>query len=73
MLIFDQLKRSDPSLRTLALLVLAGLGLLLAGLGYLQVFSSRHYVESQKNQSFRTVRVPAIRGQILDRDHRLLA
>jgi penicillin-binding protein 2 len=73
MLIFDQLKRSDPSLRTLALLVLGGLGLLLAGLWYLQVFSSRRYVESQKNQSFRTVRVPAIRGQILDRDHRLLA
>jgi len=31
MLIFDQLKKNDPQLRVLALAILAGLGVLLAG------------------------------------------
>jgi penicillin-binding protein 2 len=67
MLIFDQLKKNDPHLRAVTWGVLAGLGLLLAGLWWVQVFSYRHFAENQKAQSFRTVRIPAIRGKILDR------
>ncbi len=67
MLIFDQLKKNDATLRNLALAVFAGMCILLAGLWYIQVMSSRRYVESEKDQSFRTVRIPAVRGKILDR------
>jgi penicillin-binding protein 2 len=73
MLIFDQLKRSDPQLRTLTIGVLVGMGILLAGLWFVQVISYRHYAENQKSQSFRTVRIPAIRGKILDRNGIALA
>src|SRR5688500_10169227 len=73
MLIFDQLKKSDPQLRTLTIGVLAGMGLLLAGLWFVQVISYRQYAENQKSQSFRTVRIPAIRGKILDRNGIALA
>ncbi len=73
MLIFDQLKKNDPPLRTLTWCVLAGMGILLVGLWYVQVISWRHYTENQMAQSFRTVRFPAIRGKILDRNGRALA
>jgi penicillin-binding protein 2 len=73
MLIFDQLKRSDPQLRTLTIGVLGGMGILLAGLWFVQVISYRYYAENQKSQSFRTVRIPAIRGKILDRNGIALA
>ena len=66
MLIFDQLKKNDPRLRFVAVGVLAGLLTLVAGLWYHQVMSARHYAETLKSQSFRTIRVPAIRGKILD-------
>jgi penicillin-binding protein 2 len=66
MLIFDQLRKSDRQLQVLAACVLSGLGLLLLGLWYVQVLSARRYQASQINQSFRTVRIPAIRGKIFD-------
>jgi penicillin-binding protein 2 len=72
-LIFDQLKKSDPQLRTLTIGVLAGMGTLLAGLWFVQVISYRQYADNQKAQSFRTVRIPAIRGKILDRNGSALA
>src|SRR5436190_3478360 len=73
MLIFDQLKKNDPQLRVLTWGVLIGMGILFGGLWYVQVFSHRHYAENQKAQSFRTVRIPAIRGKILDRNGQALA
>lgn len=66
MLFFDQLKKSDHTLRTLAWCAFAGMALLLAGLWYVQVVSYRQHTENQKAQSYRTVRIPAIRGKILD-------
>jgi penicillin-binding protein 2 len=66
MLFFDQLKKSDPALRTLAWCAFAGIAILLSGLWYVQVVSYREHVENQKAQSYRTVRIPAIRGKILD-------
>src|SRR5690348_8112801 len=66
MLFFDQLKKSDPALRTLAWGAFAGMAILLSGLWYVQVVSFRQHTENQKAQSYRTVRIPAIRGKILD-------
>jgi penicillin-binding protein 2 len=73
MLIFDQLKKSDPQLRLITIAALIGMGILLLGLWFVQVISYRQYAENQKAQSFRTVRIPAIRGKILDRNGVALA
>ena len=73
MLIFDQLNKADRHLRALSWLSTSGLAILLAGLWWVQVVRSRHYVEDQRNQSYRTVRVPAPRGKILDRNGMALA
>ena len=68
MLIFDQIKRGDRSIQTLAVVILAGMLLLLGGLWYVQVVSAGKYRASLEVQAFRTVRVPAMRGKILDRN-----
>lgn len=73
MLIFDQLKRNDRPLWMLSVLALCAMGLLLSGLWYLQIIASKRYVETQKNQAFRRVRYPALRGSILDRNGQALA
>lgn len=73
MLIFDQLKKDDPHLRAVAIAVLGGLGLLLVGLWWVQVVSFRDYKANLETQSFRTVRIPAVRGKILDRNGVALA
>ena len=65
MLIFDQLRKNDRQLQVLAISVLSGLGLLFLGLWYVQVVSARRYQASQISQSFRTVRIPAVRGSFL--------
>ena len=73
MIVFDQLKKNDPHLRAVTWGVLAGMGILLAGLWWVQIISYRHFSENQKAQAFRTVRIPAIRGKILDRHGAALA
>jgi penicillin-binding protein 2 len=73
MLIFDQIKKNDPPLRMLAVAVLCGLGVLLAGLWWVQIVSCRDYQSHLETQSFRTVRIPAVRGKILDRNGMALA
>ena len=73
MIVFDQLKKNDPQLRAVTLVVLGGLGILLVGLWWVQVVSARDYQESLETQSFRSVRIPAVRGSILDCNHRVLA
>ncbi len=73
MLIVDQLQKNDRPLRVLAWVVAAGLLVLLAGLYFVQVISSNRFREEQKNQSFRSVRLPAARGKILDRNGLVLA
>src|SRR5208337_4373010 len=73
MLIFDQLRKDDPQLRTVALVVSGGLGVLLAGLWWVQVVSAQDYQDSLETQSYRTVRIPAVRGRILDRNGFALA
>jgi penicillin-binding protein 2 len=73
MLIFDQLKKNDPQLRLVAVVVAAGLCLLLAGLWWVQVVSAHEYKSHLETQAYRTVRLPAMRGKILDREGRVLA
>ncbi|MGD1087833.1 MAG: penicillin-binding transpeptidase domain-containing protein [Verrucomicrobiota bacterium] len=73
MLIFDELKKNDPQLRLVAMVLVSGLGLLLAGLWWVQVVSAREYENHLETQSYRTVRIPAVRGKILDREGRVLA
>lgn len=68
MLVFDQLKKNDPQLRLLTVAVLAGLFVLLAGLWWVQVVSAGDYQQHLETQAFRTVRIPAVRGKILDRN-----
>ena len=68
MLIFDQLKKNDPQLRGVTVVVMCGLVVLLIGLWWVQVISSRDYQTNLETQSFRTIRVPALRGSILDRN-----
>ena len=46
---------------------------LFAGLWWVQVVSTRYYQEKMEYQSVRTVRIPAIRGKILDCEGRPLA
>ena len=73
MLILDELKKNDPQLRLFAVALAAGLFLLLAGLWWVQIVSARDYQSHLETQSYRTVRLPAMRGKILDRNGQVLA
>lgn len=73
MFIFDQLRKNDPQLRLLAAGILCGLGILAGGLWWVQVVRARDFKASLETQHFRTVRVPALRGMILDRNGKILA
>jgi len=66
MLFFDQLKKNDPQLRLVAVMLTAGLLILLIGLWWVEVVSARTYQSHLEIQSYRTVRIPAVRGKILD-------
>jgi penicillin-binding protein 2 len=73
MLIFDELKKNDPQLRFVALALAVGFFILLTGLWWVQIVSGGEYKSHLETQSYRTVRVPAMRGKILDCDGRVLA
>jgi len=73
MLVFDQLKRDDPALRIVSLGVLAGMIILFGGLWWVQVVRGRDYQSHLETQSFRSIRTPAPRGKILDRNGIALA
>jgi len=73
MLVIDELKKSDPQLRLVAVMLAGGLLLLVVGLWWVQVVSTQEYEGHLKTQAYRTIRVPAPRGKILDREGRVLA
>ncbi|HZL12966.1 MAG TPA: penicillin-binding transpeptidase domain-containing protein [Verrucomicrobiae bacterium] len=73
MIIFDELKKNDPQLRLIAIVIAVGLGILLAGLWWVQIVSTGKYQSHLETQAYRTVRLPAVRGKILDREGRVLA
>ncbi len=73
MLVFDQFKKNEPHLRAVAVMIMVGLIVLVAGLWWVQIVSARDYQAHLEMQSFRTVRIPAVRGKILDRNGVVLA
>jgi penicillin-binding protein 2 len=73
MMPFPQIGRQDPPLRFIALMLISGMAVLLAGLWYVQVASGKRHLDAQQNQSLRTLRMPAVRGQISDRHRQPLA
>src|SRR5262245_53905022 len=68
MLVFDQLKKNDVQLQLLALAFCLGLLALLIGLWWVQIVNASQHQESVETQAFRSVRIPAVRGKILDRN-----
>ena len=73
MLVFDELKKNDPQLRFVAMMLVGGFFILLSGLWWVQVVSAHKYQSHQETQAYRTIRIPAVRGKILDREGRVLA
>lgn len=69
----NPIKQPDTQLRVLALLIGTGFCVLLGGLWYVQVFSSKKFADSLEDQAVRTVRIPAVRGKILDRSGQAFA
>ena len=68
MFVFDQLKRSDRQVQLLSVCVLLGMAVLAGRLWYVQILSTKDFEQKMQRQTYRTVRVPAIRGKILDRN-----
>jgi penicillin-binding protein 2 len=68
MLVFDQLKKNDVQLQLLALVFCVGLVALVVGLWWVQIVNVSQHQESVETQAFRSVRIPAVRGKILDRN-----
>ena len=73
MLVIDELKKNDPALRLVAVVIAAGLLVLLAGLWWIQIVSANEYRQHLETQAYRTIRLPAVRGKIFDRNGRVLA
>jgi penicillin-binding protein 2 len=73
MLVFDQLKKNDPQLRLLTAAILLALCVLVAGLWWVQIVSGQDYQQHLETQAFRTVRIPAVRGKILDHNGQTIA
>jgi penicillin-binding protein 2 len=73
MLIFDQIRKNDVQLQLLAAMICCGLVVLLTGLWWVQIVNADRYRESIEAQSFRTVRLSATRGKIMDRNGVALA
>src|SRR5215831_3847280 len=73
MLVVDELKKNEPQLRLVAVALAAGLCVLLTGLWWVEVVSAREYQSHLETQAYRTIRLPAVRGKIMDREGRVLA
>lgn len=73
MLTLDPYRRANLQLKLLAALIACGMGILLTGLWWVQVVKRKEFQSSLETQSYRTTRIPATRGNILDRNGRILA
>ncbi|HEX4121828.1 MAG TPA: penicillin-binding transpeptidase domain-containing protein [Verrucomicrobiae bacterium] len=73
MFVFDILKRDGRRLQPIAVIVGTGMLILLAGLWFVQIVCAKRFETNLIRQSFRTVRIPAIRGKILDCNGKVLA
>jgi penicillin-binding protein 2 len=68
MFVFDIFKSEARRLRTLSIVVAAGMLALLGGLWFVQIVSGKRMEGKLEVQSFRSPQVPAQRGRILDRN-----
>ena len=73
MIIIPSFHEDNPRLRAIGLIVAGGLFLLLLALWRVQVLRGQHYDNKQEAQSLRRIRIPAARGEIVDRNGVVLA
>jgi penicillin-binding protein 2 len=73
MIISAPFRENNPRLRAMGLIVGTGLLILLAALWRVQVLHGEHYDNKQEGQSLRRIRIPAARGEIVDRNGVVLA
>ena len=69
----DMTERERRRILAVNLAIFAALGLLALVLWHMQLGRGNSYLDSQESQSLRRVRLPAVRGQILDRNGLCLA
>ena len=73
MIISAPFQENNPRLRTVGTIIASGLFILLVALWRVQVLHGEHYDIKQENQSLRRIRIPAARGEIVDRNGIVLA
>lgn len=73
MIISAPFRENNPRLRAVGLIVGIGLFILLTALWRVQVMRGGHYDKKQEDQSLRRIRIPAARGEIVDRNGVVLA
>jgi len=73
MIISAPFRENNPRLRAIGMIVAGGLFLLLGALWRVQILRGQHYDNKQDAQSLRRIRIPAARGEIVDRNGVVLA
>lgn len=73
MIISAPFRDTNPRLAALAVIILAGFGILLVALFRVQVVHSDRYGNREEAQSLRRIRLPSARGEIVDRAGVVLA
>jgi len=73
MIISAPFREHNPRLRAVGTIIALGLALLLVALWRVQVTHGEHYDNKQEAQSLRRIRIPAARGEIVDRNGVVLA
>jgi penicillin-binding protein 2 len=73
MFVFDMFKEDGRRLQVVTAVVAVGMLALLGGLWYVQIVCAKKFAQTSKDNAFRHVRTPAIRGRILDRNGLVLA
>lgn len=66
-------QQPERRLKTVMWAVTGGLFILVSGLWYLQIVKGKEFLYEQVSQSSRSVRIPAVRGKILDSNGEILA
>jgi penicillin-binding protein 2 len=73
MIISAPFRENNPRLRAIGAIVAGGFLVLLIALWSVQVMHGKHYGNKQEAQSLRRIRIPAARGEIVDRNGVVLA
>ena len=71
--LYERVRKWDPRLQVVGVGIFLALFVLVVGLWYVQIVSYDRYRARENRQSFRLVRIPAVRGLILDRHGHVLA